>query len=145
MPRSRWRFRLTRKSPVLASVTAARPNWRPVRRERLSTSGVVDEDLFDAEQYLIGICQRGAGGHQVVEDEAAFVHFRQQIAAERVVAEIGNHDEAGGAESQHQRTRQGEAKRAAVDAGEAAHHAAWWPRRERSAERSDAPELRLSR
>ena len=40
MPRSRSRFSFTEKSPVFASVTAARPSCRPVRREVLSTSGV---------------------------------------------------------------------------------------------------------
>ena len=38
--RSRLRFSLTAMSPVLASVTAARPSCRPVRRDVLSTSGV---------------------------------------------------------------------------------------------------------
>ena len=35
----------TTKSPVFDSVTAARPNWSPVRREVLSTSGV-DDRIF---------------------------------------------------------------------------------------------------
>ncbi len=38
--RFRLRFSFTEISPVLASVTCARPSCRPVRREVLSTSGV---------------------------------------------------------------------------------------------------------
>ncbi len=40
MLRLRSRFKRTEISPVLASVTAARPSCNPVRREVLSTSGV---------------------------------------------------------------------------------------------------------
>ena len=87
MPRSRSRFSLTEKSPLLASVTAARPSWRPVRREVLSTSGVALQNLLDAQQHVVGIVQGRSRGHQVIEDESAFVHFRQQIAAERLIAE----------------------------------------------------------
>ncbi len=38
-PRSRFALSLTETSPVLASVTAARPSCSPVRRDVLSTSG----------------------------------------------------------------------------------------------------------
>ncbi len=39
--RSRFAFNFTAMSPVLASVTVARPSCRPVRRDVLSTSGIV--------------------------------------------------------------------------------------------------------
>ncbi len=72
---------------MLASVTAARPSCRPVRREVLSTSGVACQNLLDAQQHVVGVGQRRARGHQVIENESAFVHLRQQVAAERAVAE----------------------------------------------------------
>mgnify|MGYP003694485099 CR=1 FL=1 len=46
--RSRLRFSFTAMSPVFASVTAASPSCRPVRRDVLSTSGVARRDLLDA-------------------------------------------------------------------------------------------------
>ena len=88
MPRSRSRFSFTEKSPVLASVTAARPSCSPVRRDVLSTSGVAVQNLLDAQQHLVGVGERRSGGHQVIENESAFVHRRKQIAAERAVAEV---------------------------------------------------------
>ena len=84
MPRLRFAFSLTVKSPVLASVTAARPICRPVRREVLSTSGVSCEDPLDVLQNAVGLGERAARGHDVVEDEAAFVHLRQQVGAKRL-------------------------------------------------------------
>ncbi len=34
-------------------------------------------------EHAIGLSQRAAGGHDVVENEAAFVHLRQQVGAEQ--------------------------------------------------------------
>ncbi len=62
------------------SVTAASPNCMPVRREVLSTSGVGIENLFDAQQHLVGVVKRGSGRHDVVENESALIHFWQQVA-----------------------------------------------------------------
>ena len=81
------------KSPVLASVTAARPICRPVRREVLSTSGVSRRICSTCCEDAVGLGERAAGGHDVVEDEAAFVHLGQQVGAERVVAEVCADDE----------------------------------------------------
>ena len=83
MPRSRLLFSFTVMSPVLASVTAARPICRPVRREMLSTSGVFVKDALDVLEDAVGLCKGAARRHDVVEDEAAFVHLGQQIGAER--------------------------------------------------------------
>ena len=65
---------------MLASVTCARPSCRPVRRDVLSTSGVLAQNLFHVRDHAVGLCQRRAGGHDVVHDEAAFVHRGQQVA-----------------------------------------------------------------
>ena len=42
----------------------------------------------------------GAGGHDVVEDEAAFIHFGEEVGAEALVGEEDAEDEkaAGGGE-----------------------------------------------
>ena len=43
--------------------------------------GGAAQDLLDVLQDAVGLGQRGAGGHEVVEDEGAFVHLGQQIGA----------------------------------------------------------------
>ncbi len=48
------------------------------------------DDLFDAFEHTICVGERCAGGHEVIEDEAAFVHGGQQIAAECAIAEEGD-------------------------------------------------------
>ena len=45
------------------------------------------QDPFDVLEDAVGLGERAAGGHDVVEDEAAFVHLREQVGAEGSVAE----------------------------------------------------------
>ena len=86
----------TVKSPVLASVTAASPAASPVRREVFSTSGMECRNAVDVLENAVGLGQRAARGHDVVENEAALVHLRQQIGAEQLVAgPRANHQQAG--------------------------------------------------
>ena len=44
--------------------------------------GELVEDAVDVEEDAVGFLQRGAGGHDVVEDEGAFVHLGEQVGAE---------------------------------------------------------------
>ena len=83
MPRSRSRFSFTEKSPRLASVTAASPSCKPGAPRRAFHFRRRLQNLLDAQQHVVGIGQRRSRGHQVIENESAFVHRRQQIAAER--------------------------------------------------------------
>ena len=58
-----------------------------------AAAGVIDlrglhEDLVNAREHLVGGGDGASGGHDVVEDEAAFVHLREQVGTERVVAEV---------------------------------------------------------
>ena len=96
MGRSRFVFRRTVKSPRLASVTAARPSCRPVRREVMLDLGGAVENLLDVGEHAVGLGERAAGRHEVVEDEGAFVHLGQEIGAEGLVAEVGADDERRG-------------------------------------------------
>ena len=73
------------------------------------------ENLLHAQQHLVGVGERRSGGHQVIENEAALVHRRQQIAAERVVAEVRRHDQHDAAAGQHQRIGQSEPQRPLVE------------------------------
>ena len=45
------------------------------------------QNLLDAQQHLVGVGQRRSGGHQVIENESAFVHLRKQVAAQRAIAQ----------------------------------------------------------
>ena len=47
------------------------------------------QDAVDVLQHAIGLGQRAARGHDVVENEAALIHLRQQIGAKRLVAGPG--------------------------------------------------------
>jgi hypothetical protein len=87
------RFSLTEISPVLASVTAARPSCRPVRREVPSTSGTWRRICFHVGNHAVGLFERRAGGHDVVDDETAFVHGGQQVGPAIAVTEIGAADQ----------------------------------------------------
>src|SRR5271168_469214 len=45
------------------------------------------------EQDAVGFAQRTSGRRIVVEDESPFIHFRQEIASQKVIADRGeNHD-----------------------------------------------------
>ncbi len=118
MARLRLAFSFTVKSPVLASVTAARPICRPVRREVLSTSGVVVQDALNVLENAVGLGERTARGHDVVEDEAAFVHLRQQIGAERLVPEPGGDHQQEAGTAKPERLGQRPVEHAVMDTGE---------------------------
>lgn len=46
------------------------------------------ENAVDVEQDAVGLLQGAAGRHDVIEDEGAFVHFRQEVGAESLVGEV---------------------------------------------------------
>ena len=117
-------FQLDGISPVLASVTAARPSCRPVRREVLSTSGTARRICSTCDDHAVGLFERGAGGHDVVDDEAAFVHGGQQVGAAVAVAEVGAADQQEAENRQQQRVLEGQAQHALVGVHEPARHAA---------------------
>ena len=48
---------------------------------------------FDVTDDAIGLCQGTAGRHDVVEDESAFVHFRQQVWIREGETEKRNYDQ----------------------------------------------------
>ena len=106
MPRLRFAFNFTRMSPVLASVTAASPSCRPVRRDVLSTSGTSRSICFHMTDHAIGFCQRTARRHDVVEDKSAFVHLGQQVGPENVVTQIRSNDQHSAEDDQQSRTFQ---------------------------------------
>ena len=62
--------------------------------------GLIAKDALDMVENAVGLSERTAGGHDVVEDESAFVHLRQQIGAQRLVANVrgDNQQQAGHAE-----------------------------------------------
>ena len=95
MPRLRLRLSFTEISPVLASVTAARPELQPGAARRAFNFGRAAQNLLDAGQHPIGFGERRACRHDVVEDEPALVHLRQQIGAEQPIAAVGRDDDAG--------------------------------------------------
>ena len=41
----------------------------------------------------VGLAERTARGHDVVENEAALIHLRQQVRAEQLVASPGAHNQ----------------------------------------------------
>ena len=70
MPRSRLSFSLTRKSPVFASVTAASPSCRPVRRE-----------VLVAGKFLSGLTAAIVifGGSALLQFPAMFWHHGREL------------------------------------------------------------------
>src|SRR6266481_20570 len=55
--------------------------------------GVIAENCFDVLEDSVCLGKRAAGGHDVVEDEAALVHLREQIGAEGSIGNNGAYDE----------------------------------------------------
>ena len=52
------------------------------------------QDLLHVGDHAVGFFERGAGRHDVVEDEAAFVHGGQQVASRVLrIAEVGAADQ----------------------------------------------------
>ena len=87
--------------------------------------GRLAQNLFHVGDHAIGLFERRAGGHDVVDDEAAFVHRGQQIAAGVGIAEVAAADQGEGEDGQNQRVLQGGAQGALVDAHEAAGPGRW--------------------
>ena len=89
MPRLRLAFSFTVKSPVLASVHGGQAHLQAGAARGAFHFGRGAQNALDVLQNAIGLAERTAGGHDVVEDEAALVHLRQQVGAKRLVAGPG--------------------------------------------------------
>ena len=72
------------------------------------------DNFFHAEEDVVGIGQRRARGREVVEDEIAFVHGGEQIAAERVIAKKRRADEHQATDGEHERMGKSETQGAGV-------------------------------
>ncbi len=44
------------------------------------------QHLLDVADHAIGFLQRTSGGRKIVNDEAAFIHFRQQVGTQQLIA-----------------------------------------------------------
>ena len=44
------------------------------------------QNALDMFEDAVGLVERTAGGHDVVENESAFIHLRQQVGAEGLIA-----------------------------------------------------------
>ncbi len=69
--------------------------------------------------HAVCLFQRRAGGHDVVHDEPAFVHCREQVAARMGVAEVAAADQQQREDNQGDRMFQREAQGAFVNAHQA--------------------------
>src|SRR6185437_14515292 len=78
------------------------------------------QDAFDPLEHGIGLGERAARRHHVIEDKAAFIHFREQVGAERLVAEIRSRDQRQAHEGKPHRPRQRAAQPALVEPNDAA-------------------------
>jgi hypothetical protein len=92
--RCRWPRALSRttRSPLLGCV-AKRPSSEPVRRGERGDFRRVGHDLLDLADHPVRLFQRAARRAQVVDDEAALVHVRQEAAAHARVHEHREQDE----------------------------------------------------
>ncbi len=93
MPRERSFFKRTVKSPVFASVTAARPICRPVRREVMDTSGMPPQNLIHVVEDAGGFGQGGSCGSKVIQHKCTLIHWGQEIRAEALITEVAGDDE----------------------------------------------------
>ena len=100
---------------MLGSVTAASPSCNPVRREVFSTSGTDANDMFHVCDDAIGFLQRAPRRHDVIENEAAFVHVRKQVGAELAVAQVGDRDQNHAEASEPDRMLQRAAQPALIE------------------------------
>ena len=82
--------------------------------------GRLAQNFFHVGDDAIGLVERGAGGHDVVDDEAAFVHGGQEIAAGVGIAEVAAADQGEREDGQNQRVFESSAQGTFVDAHEAA-------------------------
>ena len=73
------------------------------------------QDALDMLKNAIGLAQRTAGRHDVVEDEAALIHLRQQVGAERLVAGPGADDKQQAGAADPERLGQRPVQRAFVE------------------------------
>ena len=93
MSRSRLAFSLTRMSPVVGFGYGRQTELQAGAARSAFHFGNLAQHLLDVADHAVGFRQRTARGHEVVEDESAFVHFRQQVGTGKVVANIGNDDQ----------------------------------------------------
>ena len=61
------------------------------------------KNLFNVQENAVGLSERAAGRCEVVENESAFVHGREEVRAEKIVAQEGKSDDQDGACDQHPR------------------------------------------
>ena len=85
--------------------------------------GVVLENCFDVLEDAVGLGERAAGGHDVVEDEAAFVHLGQQVGAERLIAKDCAYDEEKACKQQVEAAVEGAGEPSLVEVQDLAHEA----------------------
>ena len=78
------------------------------------------EDLVDVEEDAVGLLEGGTGGHDVVEDEAAFIHFGEEVGAEAFVSEEDADDEKAAGSGEPERLGESEAEDALVEAEDGA-------------------------
>ena len=81
------------KSPVFASVTAARPICRPVRREVIGHFGDAVQNLIHVVENTVGFGQRCSRRGEVIQYKCALIHLRQQVGAEAAITEVARDDE----------------------------------------------------
>ena len=82
--------------------------------------GRIPQDAFHLIDQTIGIGQRRAGGRKIVQNEAAFVHLRQQVRAECVIAKVRCRDERDAEDRRCPGTFQRHSQHAAINADNAA-------------------------
>jgi len=82
------------------------------------------EDPVHVLHDAVGLRERAACRHDVVEHEAALIHLRQQVRAQCPVASVGGRQQRRAQAQQEGGARERPAKRAAVEGEAAAHHAA---------------------
>ena len=82
------------------------------------------QDLLHVGDHAVGLFERRAGRHDVVDDEAAFVHGGQQVGPAIAVTDVGAADQQDAENRQQQRMFEGHPQHALVGVHEPARHAA---------------------
>ena len=91
--RLRLAFSLTVKSPRVGFGHSRVAELQAGAARRAFDLGHGVQNALHVLEHAVGLCQRTARGHEVVEDKAAFVHLREQIGTQRLVAETRAHDQ----------------------------------------------------
>jgi len=122
--RSRWRFQLHRDIAGVGFGDGGQAELHSGTPRSALHLGDGAQDLLHVRDHAVGLFEGRAGGHDVVDDEPAFVHCGQQVGPAIAVTDVGATNQQDAENREQEGMPEGQAQHALVRVHEPAGHAA---------------------